>query len=92
MSTGHFKIRIVRTTKKLRIVYFREFLISFGQESVVFLFAIRGLGFGSTKAKGVREYVTADHVCGILSSRVPRRTFSTAAPLWKSLNIQGIWA
>jgi hypothetical protein len=69
----------------------REFLISFGQESAVFLFAIQGVGLSSTKTEGVPEYVIVDHICGILSSRDPRRTYSTTATLWKSLNMQGIW-
>jgi len=51
----------------------------------VFLFAIQGPVLGSTKAEVVPECVTVDHICGIHSSRDPRRTYSTTAPLWKSL-------
>ena len=86
------KSKFYAHTKKLRIDYIREFLISFGQESVVFMFAIKGLGLGSIKAESIPECGTMYHICGILSFRDPRRTGSTTTLLWKSLNTQGIWA
>jgi len=57
----------------------------------VFLFAIQGLGLGSTKAEDVPECATVDHICGIYSFRDPRRTYSTTAPLWKSLTCKVFW-